>query len=124
MKVWPLPLCQMRTIKTTASVRIRCSERARRRINGQRPSTLPLLEDLQTDPRGIIIIVAAIATVTTAAISTFRKLGGSHCIITKITCTISMAHSCLRAWIRIYALSDWCDACLLVQERPLQEQLF
>jgi len=35
-----------------------------------------------------------------------------------------MAHSCLSAWIRIHALSDWCDACLLVRERPLQEQLF
>jgi len=58
----------MQTIKTTASIRIRCSERARR-INGQRVSTLPLLEDLQVDPRSIIVVVAVAAAAAVAIAS-------------------------------------------------------
>jgi len=44
-------------------------KRACFRIDKQRASTLPLLEDLQADRRGIIVV---------AAISMFWKLGGSH----------------------------------------------
>src|SRR2546421_2486833 len=37
---------------------------------------------------------------------------------------MSVAHSCLRAWIHIHGLSDWCDAFLLVRGKPLQEEFF